>query len=121
MSHVAAEVEQVAHLQLHQVSLALGPDGLHEGLHLGLLHLFYLAQHKLHVLGQVLALLEYAPVAVQKQVRSLLFLLLLFLPEGFDAANGYDRAGPRVRCLSEAGEAGLGQREPPNLHRHRLL
>ncbi len=69
------------------------PEGVSEGLDLGLLHLLYLASHKFYVLGVFLTLVEYAPVAVQQQVG------LLIPPGAFGiAAHRYNRAGRRRSC-----------------------
>jgi len=40
------------------------PEGIYKGLGLGLLHLSNLTSQKVHVLGAILTLVEYAPVAI---------------------------------------------------------
>jgi hypothetical protein len=85
------------------------PEGVLKGLDFGFLHLLYLASHKLYVLSVFLGLVEYAPVAVQQQVR------LLLLPETLGvAAHRYDGARRRKFCA----EGGIGQRKPGALHRY---
>ena len=83
-------------------------EGILESLDLCFLHSLYFLTQELDVLGTILALIEYTPVAVQQQVWSHFFL------GAFDvAAHCYDGAGLRRLRANK----GVGQDKPGTLDR----
>src|SRR5215216_1204515 len=72
-------------------------EGILKSLGLTLLHLSYLASQELHILGAILALVEYASITVQQQVR------LLLLPEGLGATAHGNNGASRRGFLTQVG------------------